>query len=350
MVHYGARAVGGAGLLFTEMTCVTAGRPHHAWLHRHVWRRPRGGVEAHRRFRARQFAGQNLPAARPCRAKGRNQADVGGHGRAAGRRRLAHRVGVPPALFPAQPGAARAHARRHGRGDRRLVAAAERGERAGFDMLELHCAHGYLLASFISPLTNIRTDEYGGSLENRLRFPLQVFQRHARLLAQAQADVGAHLGHRLEGRRHHRRGFGGDRAKASPSTAPISSTCPPARRCMIPHRSSAACSRRRSPTRSATHRHRHHVRRQHHDRRPGQHDPRRRPRRPGGARPPAPFSPSFALDAAAQYGFEPVHCPPQYLPGKDQLMRTWARQREDLRELRLKARPGGTDNAIAGIP
>src|SRR5690606_20148035 len=40
---------------------------------------------------------------------------------------------------------------------------------------ELHCAHGYLLASFISPLTNIRTDEYGGSLENRLRFPLQVF-------------------------------------------------------------------------------------------------------------------------------------------------------------------------------
>jgi anthraniloyl-CoA monooxygenase len=52
----------------------------------------------------------------------------------------------------------------------------ERGERAGFDMLELHCAHGYLLASFISPLTNIRTDEYGGSLENRLRFPLEVFR------------------------------------------------------------------------------------------------------------------------------------------------------------------------------
>jgi anthraniloyl-CoA monooxygenase len=42
-------------------------------------------------------------------------------------------------------------------------------------MLELHCAHGYLLASFISPLTKVRTDEYGGSLENRLRFPLEVF-------------------------------------------------------------------------------------------------------------------------------------------------------------------------------
>src|SRR6476659_9625216 len=56
-----------------------------------------------------------------------------------------------------------------------FVQAAERGQRAGFDMLELHCAHGYLLASFISPLTNRRTDEYGGSLENRLRFPLEVF-------------------------------------------------------------------------------------------------------------------------------------------------------------------------------
>src|SRR4029079_11126018 len=57
-----------------------------------------------------------------------------------------------------------------------FVQAAERGQRAGFDMLELHCAHGYLLASFISPLTNRRNDEYGGSLENRLRFPLEVFR------------------------------------------------------------------------------------------------------------------------------------------------------------------------------
>lgn len=56
-----------------------------------------------------------------------------------------------------------------------FVQAARRAAEAGFDWLELHCAHGYLLSSFISPLTNQRQDEYGGSLENRLRYPLEVF-------------------------------------------------------------------------------------------------------------------------------------------------------------------------------
>jgi anthraniloyl-CoA monooxygenase len=56
-----------------------------------------------------------------------------------------------------------------------FVTAATRAAEAGFDWLELHCAHGYLLSSFISPLTNRRDDTYGGSLENRLRYPLKVF-------------------------------------------------------------------------------------------------------------------------------------------------------------------------------
>jgi len=56
-----------------------------------------------------------------------------------------------------------------------FVETARRAARAGFDVLELHCAHGYLLSSFLTPVSNQRSDEYGGSLENRLRFPLEVF-------------------------------------------------------------------------------------------------------------------------------------------------------------------------------
>jgi anthraniloyl-CoA monooxygenase len=56
-----------------------------------------------------------------------------------------------------------------------FVGSTQRANQAGFDWLELHCAHGYLLSSFISPLTNKRTDDYGGTLENRLRYPLEVF-------------------------------------------------------------------------------------------------------------------------------------------------------------------------------
>lgn len=57
-----------------------------------------------------------------------------------------------------------------------FVASTQRAAAAGFDWLELHCAHGYLLSAFISPLTNQRTDDYGGSLENRCRYPLEVFK------------------------------------------------------------------------------------------------------------------------------------------------------------------------------
>jgi len=56
-----------------------------------------------------------------------------------------------------------------------FLGAARMAAGAGFDLLELHCAHGYLLSAFITPLTNRRTDEYGGSLENRLRYPLEVY-------------------------------------------------------------------------------------------------------------------------------------------------------------------------------
>jgi anthraniloyl-CoA monooxygenase len=59
---------------------------------------------------------------------------------------------------------------------RQFLEAVHRGADAGFDMLELHAAHGYLLSAFITPLTNHRSDQYGGSLDNRLRYPLEVFR------------------------------------------------------------------------------------------------------------------------------------------------------------------------------
>jgi anthraniloyl-CoA monooxygenase len=124
--------------------------------------------------------------------------------------------------------------------------------RAGFDMIELHCAHGYLISSFISPLTNRRTDEYGGSLENRLRYPLEVF---AAMRAVWPTDKPLSV-------RISANDWVGDEgitpedaveiAKAFHEPAPTSSTSRPGRPRRTRSRSTAGCSRRRSPTASAT--------------------------------------------------------------------------------------------------
>ena len=74
----------------------------------------------------------------------------------------------------------------------KFVSAVERTERAGFDAIELHCAHGYLLHQFLSPIANQRTDEYGGPLENRMRFPLEVF-RAMRAVWPAHKPMGVRL-------------------------------------------------------------------------------------------------------------------------------------------------------------
>ena len=73
-----------------------------------------------------------------------------------------------------------------------FVVAAQRAQRLGIDIIELHAAHGYLLHQFLSPLSNTRTDEYGGSLENRMRFPLEVFEA-VRLAMPAEIPVGMRL-------------------------------------------------------------------------------------------------------------------------------------------------------------
>ena len=113
-------------------------------------------------------------AARPRGAQGLDAAAVGGRGPAAAGRQLAADRAVAAAV-PAgrQPGPARDDARGHGRGARRVRGARrERADAAGFDLLELHMAHGYLLSEFLSPLTNVRDDEYGA---DRAKFPLEVF-------------------------------------------------------------------------------------------------------------------------------------------------------------------------------
>ena len=175
LVHYGARAQGGAGLLFTEMTCVTAeGRitPGCAGMYapEHVagWRRITDFVHQHTPAKIALQLGHGGP---------KGSTKIGWEGTdepldAANWPLLAPSAiawspknQTPGAMTVADMDAVRAA----------FVAAARMGEAAGFDMLELHCAHGYLLSAFITPLANQRADEFGGSLENRLRFPLSVF-------------------------------------------------------------------------------------------------------------------------------------------------------------------------------
>ena len=159
-------------------------------------------------------------------------------------------------------------------------------------------------------------------------------------VAGAQADVGAHLRHRLGGGRHHRRRCGGDRARLSPKPASIWSMSPPARPCATPSRSMAACSRRLSPSRSATRR----------ASRPcasatSPHLTRSIPSSPPGRADlvalgrPHLVDPSFTLKAAAWYGADAVFCPPQYMPGKEQIFRNSVRDRQDFDDLKIKAKP-----------
>ncbi len=177
LVHYGARATGGAGLVVTEMTCTSADArisPGCTGLwnetQRAAWQRI---VEfVHTESQARFCLQLGHAGRKGSTQLGWQEAD---HPLAAGNwplwapSPLAYLPGisqVPQEMTPAQMTAVQND----------FVRATTLGAAAGFDMLELHMAHGYLLASFLSPLTNARGDEYGGSVENRLRYPLQVLR------------------------------------------------------------------------------------------------------------------------------------------------------------------------------
>jgi anthraniloyl-CoA monooxygenase len=176
-VHYGSRAIGGAGLLFTEMTCVSPeGRisPGCTGLwneaQRDAWRRIVKFVHEHS---PTKFCLQLGHAGR----KGSTQL---GWEEMDYPLREGNWPIYAPSPLPYFEGISQipiemTHADMQ-KVKNDFVHAARLGAEAGFDMLELHMAHGYLLASFISPLTNHREDEYGGSIEARTRFPIEVLR------------------------------------------------------------------------------------------------------------------------------------------------------------------------------
>ena len=174
-VHYAERAKGGAGLVYTEMTCVSAsgritpGCPGlYAPEHEIAWRRLVNFIHTETDAKVCAQIGHSG-------RKGSTQ--LGWHKMDApldhGNWDLISASAIPWSVDNATP-------REMTRDDMdavkaQFLASTRMAARCGFDMIELHAAHGYLISSFISPVSNVRTDAYGGSLENRMRYPIEVF-------------------------------------------------------------------------------------------------------------------------------------------------------------------------------
>ncbi len=176
LVHLGSRAMGGAGMVFAEMTCVSADaritpgcpglyKPEHTA----AWKRIVDYVHHHSDAKiAMQLGHAGAKGSTRCAWDGIDKPLSEGNWPLVSASEQQYLTGVS-----AMSRAATREELERIKTD--FVRAAEAAAEARFDWLELHCAHGYLLSSFISPLTNHRTDEYGGALENRCRYPLDVF-------------------------------------------------------------------------------------------------------------------------------------------------------------------------------
>jgi anthraniloyl-CoA monooxygenase len=175
LIHYGERAKGGAGLVYTEMTCVSAegritpGCPGlYAPEHEQAW------------ARMNQFIHTETGAMTCCQighAGRKGSTRIGWEGMDTplqdGNWPLLSASAIPWSDGNATPKAMDRADMDAVKAD--FVNATKMADAGGFDMIELHAAHGYLISSFISPLSNTRDDDYGGSLDNRMRYPLEVF-------------------------------------------------------------------------------------------------------------------------------------------------------------------------------
>jgi anthraniloyl-CoA monooxygenase len=339
LVHYGSRAIGGAGLIFTEMTCVSRDAritPGCAGLwsdeQEAAWRRIVDFVHANS---AAKFALQLGHAGR----KGATKLMWDGMDRPLEQGGWDVISASPIPYFPDSQVPREMDRAAMEVVKAAFVASAERGERCGFDMLELHCAHGYLLASFISPLTNTRADAYGGPLENRLRFPLEVFEAmrsawpahkpmsvrisatdwadggitgdDAVNIARAFAEAGVDLVDVSTGQtvRDAQPIYG--RMFQTPFSDQVRNEARVATMCV----GNITTSDQINTILAA-----------------GRADLVALGR-------PHLVDPSFALKAAAWYGVEGTFCPPQYLPGKEQIFRNSVRDRQDFEDLKIKAKP-----------
>lgn len=175
LVHYGERAKGGAALIFTEMTCVSAeGRitPGCPGLymrdHELAWQRIVDFIHTETDAKVCCQIGHSG-------RKGSTNIGWEGMDRPLpnGNWNLISASEIPWSMGNATP---RAMTRTDmNEIKEQFVSSTRMAQAAGFDMIELHAAHGYLISSFISPVSNVRADEYGGSLKNRMRYPLEVF-------------------------------------------------------------------------------------------------------------------------------------------------------------------------------
>ena len=339
LVHYGSRALGGAGLIFTEMTCVGHDAritPGCAGLwndeQENAWQRIVDFVHANS---AAKICLQLGHAGR----KGATKLMWDGMDRPLEEGGWDVISASPIPYFPDSQVPREMDRAAMDRVKAEFVAAAERGESIGFDMLELHCAHGYLLASFISPLTNQRTDEYGGPLENRLRYPIEIFEAlrsvwpahkpmsvrisatdwaeggitgdDAVQIARAFAERGVDLVDVSTGQtvRDAQPVYG--RMFQTPFSDQVRNEARVATMCV----GNITTADQVNTILAA-----------------GRADLVALGR-------PHLIDPSFTLKAAAWYRAGEVFCPPQYLPGRDQIFRNSERDRQDLEELKIKAKP-----------